>query len=752
MIRVLRCIQILCLAPVVALMMMACDSGASGLPDQSDGDVAESETGQVDGDAETEETMESEEAVEQETDPEPEAVENNDEPAGWFPVQEACPIPEPKLSRWTLDFPRMQNSGSYEFTDTVATDNGFMTYFSGNGKITILPEGGAPITYFPENLPMNINAVITRGGEWYSLDGSGMIWKFQARENTWQQIIGYGYGDYLRPDPVEGVWLMELFSASTPVWINGAGTPREFRIAEPYEDYVVSIVTRPFLMSGGRKYVAGRIMTPDEPPGTGFIARVDEDAGILKVIYTVPESEYYKPIIDIYSDPVTGKIVATGYHLYLEGILGADDTVTVTGYSEEPGPYGSWMDRETGILYETASPDFYHGEVTLSMFSRRYPDGTREDLQPHDIERGYDTWWYRVMRGPDLNHLFVTGVDQSYRYLPDEERWGPVYTNMLSAGIHPGARMRGMSVGGGGQKNFRVVAWGHDMPTLTKTGCRRWQTQFNGYGETMDVFDNNDTLLAVGAHGKVLQVLSDGSVGEIPAPTPSWAVGRSIIATSQDELYVVGWKGVDGDQGRIYYRSPQGEWFEFDATTIHDIYKPFKVLLLHDVPYAITARTSGFDVGYKVYTLQGYSATELMTIPDMGFFRVHDGELYLMATNKGVYHIDPASQSITEVVEAIPNGEDRYVEINDAVRTAEGHWLLAGGVFAPAPLMDYNPASGEYTYIYAFHGNTLYSGRPSSYPWDDFDAYGEITVLAKLPTGEILAGGKGGNILIRSAE
>ncbi len=76
----------------------------------------------------------------------------------------------------------------------------------------------------------------------------------------------------------------------------------------------------------------------------------------------------------------------------------------------------------------------------------------------------------------------------------------------------------------------------------------------------------------------------------------------------------------------------------------------------------------------------------------------------------------------------------------------DGRWIVAPGPY------EYDPTTGELDHIFATSAH-YYPGYNDRYPYIwDFETDGNVLELALLPTGEVLAAGMSGQILIRTTD
>ncbi len=675
-----------------------------------------------------------------------------------YPNSFKCSLPERKLSRWILDFPRMfPDSG---ITSLEHSYDGSVV-FSGSGNIVLIPPGEEPTTFFPENVWV-LHAVEGVPGEWYASGSTPLgyvLFHFREGNSQWQlEYENFIDGPYIADD-------LDVDSNGT-VWSWSTGIFRSFtrwdgnvatavQVTDANENTIHNSTDRLFVC-GGHTYFFGGIKYEETPIMTAAIFRVTEEEDALDLIWQAPDESFTTSFYSATIQPESCEFYAGGGNLHVEGIL--SEPVSITSYipSGEIGnhqPSMSWKDWSTGIVY--GSTDIYPNNPNndgASFFFIKQPGMEDfEGIEPTWPCTGYGGWAAYQMYGLGVDSLYAPGAFGHFKYNPQETRWELAYRHPLLAlpGYQSHAYVRSLAVHTACDDRFRVHVTGFRLPVMRRTDCHEWEEAYPDSEGAMALYDDGKEIWVVGERPEVIHGIGD-EWSSFQGPSSECIEGRSVLKVHDGGLYVVGIYDEYGEDSRLYYTSdPQAEplvWEEVKGIQFPNKFKPIRLLSCGGQAYVQVNNMVYYEPdSTQLYLLQGATAKLYVEFPEEGQYRTHDDRLFF-CNEEGIREI--SGQGETSIEEVVPQIEysGSPVNLQDAVQMPDGRWIIAPGPY------EYDPATGELDHYFAISTH-YYPDINERYPYIwSFETDGNVFELALLPTGEVLAGGRAGQILIRTTD
>ncbi len=675
-----------------------------------------------------------------------------------YPNGVECSLPERKLSRWILDFPRMFPDGGW--THIEHSYDGSVV-FSGSGNIILIPPNEEPTTFFPENVYV-LHTVEGDHREWYAAGGTprgDVLYRFREGDSQWHlEYENFSDGPYIVDD-------LDVDSNGT-IWSWSTGIFRSFtrwdgnvattvQVTDANENTMHNSSDRLF-ECGGYTYFFGGIKYEENPAMTAAIFRVTEEEDALDLIWQAPDESFTTSFYSATIQPETCEFYAGGSNLHVEGML--SDPASITNYvpSGEIGnhqPLMSWKDWSTGIVYGSKSvyPNNPNNDGASFFFIKQPGMEDFEGIEPTWPCTGYGGWAAYQMYGLGVDSLYAPGAFGHFKYNPQEIRWELAYRHPLLAlpGYQSHAYVRSLAVHTACDDRFRVHVTGFRLPVIRRTDCHEWEEAYPDSEGAMALYDDGKEIWVVGERPEVIHGIGD-EWSSIQGPTSEWLEGRSVLRVHDGGLYVVGIYDEYGEDSRLYYTSdPQAEplvWEEVKGIQFPNKFKPIRLLSCGGQAYVQVNNMVYYEPdSTQLYLLQGATAKLYVEFPEEGQYRTHDDRLFF-CNEEGIREI--SGQGETSIEEVVPQIEysGSPVNLQDAVQMPDGRWIIAPGPY------EYDPASGELDHYFAISTH-YYSGYNDPYPYIwSFETDGNVFELALLPTGEVLAGGRAGQILIRTTD
>ena len=675
-----------------------------------------------------------------------------------YPNGFECSLPERKLSRWILDFPRMFPEGAWTHVEHSYDET---VVFSGSGNITLIPPGEEPTTFFPENVWV-LHAVEGNPGEWYasgSTPRGNALFRFQEGDRQWQwEFANFNGGPHIG-------YYLDVDSNGT-VWSFGTGQFQSFTrwdgneaksVQTPnFTEETAYVSSDRLFECGGRTYFFGSMKRPGYPKLTATIFRLAEDEDTLEVVWQGPYENFFTTMGSATIQPETCEFYAGGPNLHVEGVL--SDPVSIVSYipSGEIGnhqPSMSWKDWSTGIVYGSKSiyPSILDNDGASLFFIKRPGMEDFEGMEPTWPCTGYGGWAAYQMYGLGVDSLYAPGNLGHFKYNPQETRWELVYRHPLRTepGYQSHAYVRSLAVHTACDDRFRVHVTGFRLPVIRRTDCHEWEEAYPDSEGALALYDDGKEIWVVGERPEVIHGIGD-EWSSIQGPTSEWLEGRSVLKVHDGGLYVVGIYDEYGEDSRLYYASdPQAEplvWEEVKGIQFPNKFKPIRLLYSGGQAYVQVNNMVYYEPdSTQLYLLQGSTAKLYVEFPEDGQYRTHDDRLFF-CNEEGVREI--SGQGETSIEEVVPQivYSGSPVNLQDAVQMPDGRWVIVPGPY------EYDPATGELDHYFAISTH-YYSGYNDPYPYIwSFETDGNVFELALLPTGEVLAGGRAGQILIRTTD
>ncbi len=675
-----------------------------------------------------------------------------------YPNGVECSLPERKLSRWILDFPRMFPDGGW--TKVEHSYDGSVV-FSGSGNIILIPPDEEPTTFFPDNVRV-LQAVEGGHGEWYASGGTpdgGVLYRFVEGDSKWR--VEY-------EPPLDGPYIADYLGVASngTVWNWAIGQFKSFsrwdgneakKIQTPDFTEEIKYTSADRLFEcGGRTYFFGSMKRPDYPILTGTIFRLTEEEGTLEVVWQAPYEDFTTVLHSVTIQPETCEFYAAGSNLHVEGVL--SDSVTIVNYMPsddlvERLPLATWKDWSTGIVYGSKSVYANHlenDEVSL-FFIKRPGMEDFEGIEPTWPCTGYGGWAAYPMDGLGVDSLYAPGAFGHFKYNPRETRWELAYRHPLLAlpGYQSHAYVRSLAVHTACDDRFRVHVTGFRLPVMRRTDCHEWEEAYPDSEGAMALYDDGKEIWVVGERPEVIHGIGD-EWSSFQGPSSECIEGRSVLKVHDGGLYVVGIYDEYGEDSRLYYTSdPQAEplvWEEVKGIQFPNKFKPIRLLSCGGQAYVQVNNMVYYEPdSTQLYLLQGATAKLYVEFPEEGQYRTHDDRLFF-CNEEGIREI--SGQGETSIEEVVPQIEysGSPVNLQDAVQMPDGRWIIAPGPY------EYDPATGELDHYFAISTH-YYPDINERYPYIwSFETDGNVFELALLPTGEVLAGGRAGQILIRTTD
>ena len=676
-----------------------------------------------------------------------------------YPNSFECSLPERKLSRWILDFPRMfPDSG---WTSLEHSYDGTVV-FSGCGNIILISPEDEPTTFFPDNLKVE-HAVEGEPGEWYASSFKpflGGLFHFKEGTDHWRMVYenpieGIHFADDIDVDSHGNVW-----SWSTGIFQNfirwDGDTIKNIQAIGANENTIHNSSDRLF-ECGGHTYFFGGIEYEETPLMTAAIFRVTEEEDALEVIWQAPDEALKTTFYSATINPETCEFYAGGPNLHVEGVL--SDPVTIQSYIpfdevEIQLPMVAWKDWSTGIVYGSLDiyPNYPYNDGTSLFFIKRPGMEDFEGMEPTWPFTGFGGWAAYQMYGLGVDSLYAPGYLGHFKYDPQETRWDWVYRHPLLSepSYHSNAYVRSLAVRTACDGRFRVHVTGFRLPVMRRTNCHDWEEAYPDSEGALALYDDGKEIWVVGEKPEVIHGIGN-EWSSIQGPTPEWLEGRSVLNVNNGGLYALGIYDENGNDSRLFYLEEAStstpQWAEVKGILSPERFKPVSLLSCNGKTYVQVNNMSYYEQSeIQLYSLQGPEAQFRIGFTGEGRFRVHEDRLFY-CSEEGVREIFDEQGGITSVIIVPPvehYGKD--MNIQDAVQMPDGRWILASG-----PL-EYDPATEEVTRYYAVgkHYSPGYNDY-FYYIWN-FEKDGSILELALLPTGEVLAAGMSGQILIRTTD
>ncbi len=678
-----------------------------------------------------------------------------------FPETSACPPFPRKLGRWVGDFPRVPTGRQ---TAQVHHSQDGLTILSGSGHFTLYPAHGKPTTFFTSKSTRYPMRIEIRPGVWYSairfsygydlwrLDESAEEWGWN-KEKHFEELnaeaffmdsrgifwFSHTHGGQYHPLLVrwdgENLWNIGL--------MNIPGFDRVSLVPEAFE-------------CRGRIFFFGSIRYPD-PSTIGVIFELTSDERSLDVWWKSDRG--INDSFDSASvNPETCDFVAAGYRLLVEGNLKEPYKTRVLSTSSQILPNMIWKDWESDTLYGTPA---FGTNAGRTFFARMRSGETRFESMPDDgiidmllrqteDKLGYYySWGPRHFSGRTLDDLFVAAADVPYRYNPRKDGFEIAYRHPLlkKPNIMENAIVRSIVVGERDGR-FRVHATGYGLPVMRRTACLEWEEAFPDSEWAMALDDTGEHIWVVGEHPNLMRGAGD-DWREIPGG--GWERAREVIELPDGRLYVLGEVGIPNVTAkRFLYLHTGDNWTDSSGWRLLDFTEPE---YREWIPRRIIRNPRGdilmlverklysrYTLTRDVFRITGDRMEFLASFPYQSTLSNHDGEVTVNTTD-GVFLLDTEDGATVQVV---PNTEVRPYGFHDSLRLSDGRWqfLSCNG------LAVYDPSTGEFEEILSLSEDLNAVGPEWYFPEIDEFRLGMV-VLQALPTGEILAGGVEGRILLK---
>ncbi len=678
-----------------------------------------------------------------------------------FPETGACPPFPRKLARWVGDFPRVPTG---RHTQQVQQISDGSTVLSGPPQITLFSEDEKPITFFPSPGGRMISE--TRPGVWhtivrgiydintiYRLDESAPEWGWTVEtdsvENTGRAIFNDSRGI---------LWVTDHFGASSkPLYRWDGQQGWNLELLDVPDFLAAGIVSKTFECRG-QIFFFGCLHHQGNSNYNGIILGLTKEERFLKVLWE-SDNSWHKPFMSASVHPETCDFVAAGYRLLVEGNLLEPQEIQVLQEHPQIPPWMIWKDWESGDLYGVPANACNEGRTFFARLRsgethfESVPDDGIEDLLTHDSEQilgFYNYWVPRAFSGRTLDDLFVAAADVPYRYNPRKDGFEIAYRHPLlkKPNIMENAIVRSIVVGERDGR-FRVHATGYGLPVMRRKGCLEWEEAFPDSDWAMALDDTGEIIWVAGEHPNLMRGAGD-DWREISGG--GWERAREVIALPDGRLYVLGEVGIPNVTAErflyLYIGSQQTSrsgWRMLDFTEPeYAEWTPLQIVRdpRGDILMLVERKLyDKYTLTRDVFRITGDRMEFIASFPYRSTLSNHDGEV-TVNTCEGVFVLDSQSGETTEVVPEEVNGYSTC--FYDSLRLSDGRWQLLkyNGVRV------YDPASGEFEESVGFS-----EGLNAVEPDWEFPEYEEfmrgMVVLQALPTGEILAGGVEGRILLK---
>ncbi len=678
-----------------------------------------------------------------------------------FPETGACPPFPRKLARWVGDFPRVPTGRK---TEKVIHSRDGLTVLSGPPQATLFSTRENPVTFFPSPGGRMISE--TRPGVWhtivngsygistlYRLDESAPEWGWTVETDTIDHT-----GQAIFTDNRGVIWIVDHLSAlHTPLFRWDGQRGWNLNVLNVPDFASAYIVSKTFECRG-QIFFFGGLHHQDDPSSSGVILGLTKDERSLEVLWE-SDSFIKNPFMSASVHPETCDFVAAGYRLLVEGNLLEPQEIQVLQEHPQIPPWMIWKDWESGDLYGVPANACNEGRTFFARLRsgethfESVPDDGIEDMFLEDSEQilGYYNYWIpKEMSGRTLDDLFVAGADVPYRYNPRKDGFEIAYRHPLlkKPNIMENAIVRSIVVGERDGR-FRVHATGYGLPVMRRKGCLEWEEAFPDSDWAMALDDTGEHIWVAGEHPNLVRGTGD-DWREIPGG--GWERAREVIELSDGRLYVLGEVGIPNVTAeRFLYlyiggqQTSRSGWRMLDFTEPeYAEWTPLQIVRdpRGDILMLVERKLyDKYTLTRDVFRITGDRMEFIASFPYRSTLSNHDGEV-TVNTCEGVFVLDSQSGETTEVVPEEVNGYSTC--FYDSLLLPDGRWQLLkyNGVRV------YDPASGEFEESVGFS-----EGLNAVEPDWEFPEYEEfmrgMVVLQALPTGEILAGGVEGRILLK---
>ena len=679
-----------------------------------------------------------------------------------FPETGACPPFPRKLARWVGDFPRVPTGRKAE---KVIHSRDGLTVLSGPPQVTFFPVHGNPVTFFPAPGGSGRAISETHPGIWHiiSRDGFGIstLYRLDESASEWgwtmeTDAINHP-GDIIFSDSRGILWFAdELGALNEPLYRWDGQRGWKLNVLNIPDFQSAGIVSETFECQG-RIFFFGCLYYLNNSHANGTVFGLTKDERSLKVLWE-SDNSWHDPFMSASVHPETCDFVAAGYGILVEGnLLEPDETRILQEHPRTP-PWMIWKDWESGDLYGAPAQRANEERTRIARMPAGHshfesvPDDGIEDILLHDSEQilgYYNSWIPRAFSGRTLDDLFIAAADVSYRYNPRKDIFEIAYSQPMlkKPNVMENAIVRSIVVGKRDGR-FRVHATGYGLPVMRRKGCLEWEEAFPDSDWAMALDDTGEIIWVAGEHPNLMRGAGD-NWREIPGG--GWERAREIIALPDGRLYVLGEVGIPNITAeRFLYLNISGQqtsrsgWRTLDfSEPEYAEWTPMQIVRdpQGDILMLVERKLySRYTLTRDVFRITGDRMEFLASFPYYSTLSNHDGEM-MVNTPDGVFLLDTQNGT---TVQAIPGTETGPYGFYDSLRLPDGRWqfLSSNG------LAVYDPATGEFEESVGF-SEGLNAVEPEWY-FPEIDEFRRgMVVLQALPTGEILAGGVEGRILLK---
>ncbi len=679
-----------------------------------------------------------------------------------FPETGACPPFPRKLACWVGDFPRVPTGRQTQQVQQISDGS---TALSGPPQVTLFSEDEKPVTFFPAVGRYRRMVCESRPGVWHTIgrgiSETSILYRLDESASEWGWTVEAdrieNSGHAIFSDSRGVLWITDHFGTShKPLYRWGGQQGWNLELLDVPDFLAAGIVSKAFECRE-RIFFFGCLHHQENSNYNGIILGLTEDERSLKVLWE-SDNSWHKPFMSASVHPETCDFVAAGYRLLVEGNLLEPQGIRVLQEYPRAPPWMIWKDWESGDLYGVPARNASEGRTFFARLRsgetqfKSIPDDGIEEIRLHSSEQilgFYNYWVPRAFSGRTLDDLFVAAADVSYRYNPRKDIFEIAYSQPMlkKPNIMENAIVRSIVVGERDGR-FRVHATGYGLPVMRRTACLEWEEAFPDSEWAMALDDTGEHIWAAGEHPNLMRGAGD-DWREIPGG--GWERAREVIALPDGRLYVLGEVGIPNVTAeRFLYlyiggqQTSRSGWRMLDFTEPeYAEWTPLQIVRDPRGDILVLVERKLYDkytLTRDVFRITGDRMEFLASFPYFSTLSNHDGEV-TVNTPDGVFLLDTQDGA---TVQAIPDTESGSCGFYDSLRLPDGRWQF----ISCNGLAVYDPASGEFEESLSL-SEELNAVEPD---WD-FPEYEEflrnMVVLQALPTGEILAGGVEGRILLK---